>query len=310
VPSDPDQVAVGVLTWRGEASTRRCLTTLLALGSIPAADIVVVDNDSGTGEGDRLAAEFGVAALTMPANGGVAYGYNAAIRWARERGRGHVLLLNNDVVVSQPDLIDRMVEAGGPRIAAVGTLIEDRDGTVWSAGGFLKRWLGHAGRARDPRRDEPYDVDWLDGSAVLVSVAAACEIGGLAEDFFLYWEEVDWCTRARRAGWRCVLQPRARITHERGASATGRQTRYYALRNSLLFQRRNASAAQLVTGLGAWVFGRLPVFVVRRIVEGASPREALSDARSAVVWHLRDAAAKRAWRVPPIGPDVCGRAGE
>jgi GT2 family glycosyltransferase len=310
VPSDNAQVAVAVLTWHGEESTRRCLVSLLALGSIPAGDIVVVDNDSGTGEGDRLAAEFGVSALTMQRNGGVAYGYNAAIRWARGRGCGHVLLLNNDVLTTQPDLIERLLEGTGPRIAAVGPVIEDRDGSVWSAGGFLRRWLGHAGRWREPRASEPYDVDWLDGSAVLVSIAAACEVGGLSEDFFLYWEEVDWCTRARRAGWRCVLQPRAIITHERSASATGRQTRYYALRNSLLFQRRNASAAQLVTGLGAWILGRLPVFIVRRIREGASPREVVSDARSAVAWHVDDARRRRSWRIAATGPNVCGQASE
>jgi GT2 family glycosyltransferase len=298
---------VAVLTWRGEAATRRCLGSLAVLNQRPA-DVVVVDNDSGTGEGRRLATEFGVAALTLPRNGGVGYGYNAAIRWARERGCSHVLLLNNDTVVGQPDVLERLVEACDEGTAAVGPVVVEADGSVWSAGGVVRWTVGHAQRVRAPRQSLPYAVDWLDGSALLLSIGAACRIGGLSEDFFLYWEETDWCVRASRAGLRCVVQPLARITHERGRSATGRQTRFYALRNSLLFMRRNGSPGANLTSLVAYLLVRLPVFVARRLREGGSIREVASDALAALGWNVRDAVRRRAWRRPAEGADVCGPA--
>jgi GT2 family glycosyltransferase len=300
------RVAVAVLTWRGEAQSRSCLESLRQLAQWPA-DILVVDNDSGTGEGDRLASDFGVAGLTLPRNGGVAYGYNAAMRWARQAGCSHVLLMNNDVVLPRPDVIDLLVEAMDGSTAAAGPVVRDEDGNTWSAGGTLQWWTGNAKRLRRPRSESPYAVDWLDGSAMLVRLEAACKVGGLSEDFFLYWEETDWCVRAARAKFRCVVQPEASITHARGASATSRQTRSYALRNSLLFMRRNGSLAANVTSTLAWLFVRLPIYFVRRRGEGERLREATRDAVEALAWNLGDAIRRRSWRVAADGPGVCTR---
>ncbi len=70
---------------------------------------LVIDNGSQTGEGERLAAEFGVASVTLPENGGVAVGYNAAISWAQEQGASHVLLSNNDLTFTDPDLATQLL---------------------------------------------------------------------------------------------------------------------------------------------------------------------------------------------------------
>jgi GT2 family glycosyltransferase len=300
----PRRPAVAVLTWRGEDTTRRCLASLRVLGEWPE-DVLVVDNDSGTGEGSRLADEFGIAALTLSRNDGVAGGYNAAIGWACRRGYEQILLLNNDVIVSDARLVDRLAQAAGPRVAAVGPVVREADGTVWSAGGRIDWLTGHARRLHKPLDATPYIVDWVDGSCLLVRIDAVREVGGLSEAFFLYWEEVDWCVRAKRHGLRCVVDPATSVTHLRGASATGRQTRAFALRNSLLFMRRNGGWLSNATSLGAYAIIRVPTFLLRRIREGAPPREALGDAARAVGWNVRDAAGRRAWRRPADGPEVC-----
>ena len=122
-------VAIGILTWRGYDATRDCLNSLRILSQWPIPT-VVVDNHSGTGEGARLAEEFGapVEALTLPTNGGVPLGYNAAIRWASARGASHVLLLNNDVLATDPDMISELLRAAGDDVAATGPIVCDSDG--------------------------------------------------------------------------------------------------------------------------------------------------------------------------------------
>jgi GT2 family glycosyltransferase len=296
-------IAVAILTWRGEAASRQCLESVRALAPAPAA-VAIVDNDSGTGEGIRLAAEFGVEALTLPANGGVAGGYNAAISWARDRSRSHVLLLNNDVLIRQTDLLGRFAGAlTAPRIAAVGPVIQEADGSIWSAGGRMWRAVGHASRRRNPSASTAYDVDWIDGSAMLMSVDACCATGGLAQDYFLYWEETDWCTRARRAGYRVVVEPSAVITHQRGGTVPALTTRRYALRNSLLFVRRNLRGWRALTATAFWLVVRVPVFVVR-VSRAHGPRAAAAGLRDAIAWHARDTR-RRGWSLEADGPEMC-----
>jgi GT2 family glycosyltransferase len=300
------QPAIAVLTWRGYETTRACLESLRVLAQWPA-DIVVVDNDSGTSEGDRLAAETGVAGLTLDRNGGVAFGYNAAIRWAREHGHKQVLLLNNDTLLTDAATIDRLASLmADPSVAAAGPLIKGHDGEIASAGGRIGGLTGHAFRLRRPRGPAPYEVDWLDGSCLMVSVDAVCAIGGLSEDFFLYWEETDWCTRARARGFRCVVDPGTSITHAGGATASSRVTRRYALRNSLLFMRRNGTRRELALWLAGYVLIRVPVFLVRRLRQGAPLREAVADAVEAIGWNVRDTRS-RGFRLPADGPAVCNQ---
>jgi N-acetylglucosaminyl-diphospho-decaprenol L-rhamnosyltransferase len=285
--------------------TRACIRSLELLDGWPLPT-VIVDNGSGTGEGDRLAAEWGenVQSLTLPINGGVGAGYNAAVRRAKTTGARFVLLLNNDVKVAQGDLLERLGAAATPGIAAVGPVIRESHGGIWSAGGQQSQLTGHASHRRKVLVLEAYEADWLDGSAMLVSIDAACQIGGFAEEYFLYWEETDWCARARRAGFGLKIQPDAFIVHERGGTALPLQTRQYALRNSLLFIRRNIRGWRAAVAAILWCSIRIPVFVVR-VSRAHGPRSSVVGVLIALRWHARDIL-RRGWKVHPTGPDVCG----
>lgn len=298
---------IAILTWRGETTTRACLASLRRPGGWTGRTLVI-DNGSQTGEGERLAAEFGVASVTLPENGGVAVGYNAAISWAQEQGASHVLLSNNDLTFTDPDLATQLLAHAAPDIAAIGPVVRSGDGTIVSAGGRMHRWTGHAERTRVVWASRPYEVDTLDGSCMLVSIEAVCTIGGLAPEFFLYWEETDWCTRAREAGFRLVVDPSASVIHAGTQSGDLRQTRRYALRNSLLYLRRNVRGTPALTTALAWWLGRVPVFLVRRVLERAGPRSAIGDASWAISWHWRDIRA-RGWRRAADGPDLCAVGG-
>lgn len=294
-------MAAAVLTWRGEEASRACLRSLLGL--LGPEMTAIVDNGSGTGEGARLAEEFGITEVTLAENGGVPAGYNAAIGWARDRGVSHVLLANNDLDFNDASLIRALADIADSDVAAVGPAVVTDNGSLWSTGVEIGRWSGHA-RRLTARANGPMAVDAIDGACMLVSVDAACRVGGLAPEFFLYWEETDWCTRARSAGYRILVEPRVSVVHHGRGSGSLRQTRRYALRNSLLYLRRNVRGAAGVTGAAAWLLVRMPVFVIRSLRERAGFRAVGADLRWALGWHLRDVAA-HGWGRSATGPDPC-----
>src|SRR5262249_39404424 len=145
-----------------------------------------------------------------------------AITDALARGADYVLLLNNDTEL-HPDLLDELVHVArtDARIGAVGSkniMMEDHQ-TVWGAYGEVRyHWkLVELIGPRQPDGPEfscVKDVDWVIGNGVMLSRAAAETVGGFDESFFGYHEDVDWCERARRAGFRVVYDGRAIIYHK------------------------------------------------------------------------------------------------
>ncbi|MDP3766842.1 MAG: glycosyltransferase family 2 protein [Dehalococcoidia bacterium] len=257
--STPSVTAI-VLNWCGEDVTRECLQSLL-VADYPSLTILLIDNGSPDGSGERLHAAFpGVAYLQTGANLGYTGGNNAGIRWALEGGAEQVLVLNNDTVV-EPAAVTHLVEAaaGGARVGAVVPKIlhyaaPDR---IWFGGGVMSRIRGlglHERRGeRDiPMADEPLrDVTFVTGCCCLFSADALRRVGGFAEDFFAYIEDVELSLRLSRAGYRLLYQPAARVLHRvplhDGAAPTPFQIlhrdrnrrrlvrRHYGWRDRLLF---------------------------------------------------------------------------
>lgn len=221
---------------------------LLAAGDDPAAAAAPVG---------------GVWLVDNAANLGYAAGNNVGLRLALlDPGCSHVWILNNDTVVA-PDalgqLLDRM--AARPDIGLCGsTLVYDHDRqTVQAFGGSAySRWSGrtrhlgaHSRLAEVPASAEPVEeaMACVVGAAMLARRDWFAAAGLLAEDYFLYFEEIDWATRAARAactGQRLGLgwAPRSIVFHKEGASvgttADGGSplSLFYLFRNRLRFAAR------------------------------------------------------------------------
>lgn len=299
---EPDQSArllVAVLTWNGLETTRACLASLRTLRRWPVP-VVVVDNGSQEPEGERLAEESGppVRAIRLDPNRGVPGGYNAGLAAAAAAGASHVLLMNNDTLVIDPDMLDRLLSCAGVDVAAVAPLTLESDGRVFSAGGELSWWTGLSRHRRVPRSThQPYEAAWLDGPCLLVSLEAYRRVGGFDEVFVTYWEDVDWCVRARRAGLRLLVEPRTRIVHLRGRTNTATRAEAMHLRNRILFMRRHGGRIQNLVSGAFLLTIHLPAFLARRAAKGRL-REAAAAAVEAVRWNLADAWAMGAWRRP------------
>jgi GT2 family glycosyltransferase len=250
------RVAVVILNWRRPGLTAACLESL-ARSDYPAWSAIVVDNGSGDDSVAMLGERFpGATVLENGRNLGFAAGNNPGIAHAMRAGSDYVLLLNDDTEVA-PDLIRTLVAVAesDPRIGMVGPkiLYADSPNVIWSAGGTISR----LGVSRHRRVDEPgigddepvVDVDYATGCAVLVRRGVLERVGALDERFYMYYEETEWCARARRAGFRVVYAPRARVWHKIAPNARSGAPFYYYLmtRNRLLYLR--------ASGASAWVIG-------------------------------------------------------
>ena len=273
------KVAVVVLNWNGTDDTIECLESLAQL-DYPNAEIVLVDNGSEPPAAAALGARFPqVTCIQLDENTGYAGGNNVGIRYALEHGHQYVWVLNNDTVV-QPDSLRLAVETAltDARIGVVGVkILAMEDPTrVWVAYGqvtyrqSLVRLIGYFWKD-DGRFDEQCDVEWVPGTAMLLSRAAVERLGGFDEEFFAYHEDVDWCTGARQAGFRIVFEPKSIIYHKGHRSSGGRvyvsPRQYLAGRNMVLFVRKRANPLQALK-FTAFVLATLPAQYLRRLASG------------------------------------------
>jgi len=169
-------------------------------------------------------------------------------------GAAYIWLLNNDTVVdpaSLSALVDVVRTDPSVGFAASKIYYQDKPGTLWYAGGYLSPtwgWSRHRGgdEPDEGQHDELAAVDFATGCSLLARASAVRSIGPMDESYFLYWEDIDWSERARRADWRVVYVPGSRIWHKLGGSSPGRRRHVqwrYEGRNRLLFYSRHRPSA-------------------------------------------------------------------
>lgn len=176
-------------------------------------------------------------------NGGFAFGNNAAIKPAMESDAPprYVLLLNPDTVV-RPGAIESLHQflETHPAVGMVGSRLEDPDGTpqasafrfpgilselLWTMrlGLLSKLFSNHV--IAQPIQNTSHQTDWVAGASVLVRREVFEQVGLLDDGFFLYYEEVEFCLRAKRAGWQCWYEPCSHVVHLVGAASGISDTR-------------------------------------------------------------------------------------
>ena len=251
-------VAVVILTWNGKDDILRCLSTLPRI-RYSNWSATVVDNASTDGTVGVIRSAYPEQRiLVMDKNLGFCGGNNRGIADALARGADYVLLLNNDTEL-HPDLLDELVSVArtDPTIGAVGAknILMDDHRLIWAAYAVLRYdrdlvcMLG-VSQPDAPEYSCVKDVDSVIGNGMLISRAALGVVSGFDEHFFGYHEDVDWCARARRAGFRLVYNGHAIIYHKGlGASRPTAKTPfpvcYFHGRNSILFACKHASRWQL-----------------------------------------------------------------
>jgi len=292
------RVVLLILTWNRRDDVLRCVASLSRL-TYPNCLPVVIDNASA--DGTVAALRDGYPDLTIIQNAhnlGYAGGNNVGLRWALEHAADYVLIINNDTEVTA-DMVTELVRVAesDATIGVVGcrNILMDDPTRLWGAHGvltygpFVVRTDGE-GMPDGPRWQVVKEVDWVIGNGYLWRRAALERVGLLDESFFAYHEDVDWCLRARTAGFRVVYAGTASILHKGAAHAEGAQrhallTWYILGRNSVRLVRKYARWHQamrfalLCSGAAAFRLGRA---LLRRLL----PTSGSGHARAAELWAM------------------------
>jgi GT2 family glycosyltransferase len=240
-------LSVIVLNYNTRVNLRACLQSL---ERPPSSEVLVVDNASSDGSADMVEAEFPwVRLIRSPRNGGFAYGNNQALRVATGEA---ILLLNPDTLVPRGGIaglmrvLDEQPEAGvvGPRLLrpdgsmhlACRRSFPTPEVAFYRIVGLSRMFPSNPRFGRynltfiDPTL--PIEVDSVCGACMLVRRSVVEQVGLLDERFFMYGEDLDWCLRARAAGWTVRYEPSVVVEHQHGAAS-----RHRALRTNLYFFR-------------------------------------------------------------------------
>ena len=232
-------VVVVIVNYRTGELVVNCLESLKKiLGE--SVKVIVVDNCSGDSSVDLIGKwvcdNQNASLVCSEINTGFSGGNNLAIRYAKDQGflADYVWLLNPDTVV-RDDALQNLVSfmQQNPKVGIAGSRLEDLDGTAQcSAFRFhtvlseldnglklgvvsklLQNWL-----VALPISDTPACVDWVAGASMLIRDRVFDDIGLFDEEYFLYFEETDFCLQAKKAGWSCWYVPTSRVVHFAGSS--------------------------------------------------------------------------------------------
>jgi len=288
-------LSVIILNFNTREHLRNCLESLRAEGSTLETEVLVVDNASSDGSPDMVAAEFRWATLIRSQrNGGYAYGNNLGL----SRARGDAILLLNPDTLLAPGSLTRLKERldQHPEAGVVGPKLVRPDGSMHlacrrsfptPAVAFYR--ISGVSRLfpRSPRfgrynmtyldPDQPIEVDSVCGACLLVRRPVIDRIGFLDERFFMYGEDLDWCLRAREAGWTVRYEPSIVVRHQHGAASRQRalRTTFHFFRAMDLFYRKHYVNRYhpLVTGaVRTAIYGALAVSVFRSLLTMPSQR--------------------------------------
>lgn len=295
------RLLVVIVNYRSASLCIDCLRSLAPeVARTPGSRVVVTDAPAG----DDSVARIGSAIeqngwadwcrlVPLEKNGGFAYGNNAAVRpaLAGDDPPQYVLLLNPDTVV-RPGAIGALLDFmdANPKAGIAGSRLEHPDGTPQRSafrfhtvlseleaglrlGPVSKVLRNRVVAPPVPQGDVPVPTDWVAGASMIVRREVFGAIGLLDEAYFMYFEEVDFCLRAARAGWPCWYVPASRVVHLVGQSsgvtdvkqANKRRPKYWFESRRRYFLRNHGVVKTAVADL-LWM-AAFASFRVRRLVQ-------------------------------------------
>ena len=250
------EVFIIILNYNGKKDTLECLDSLKKI-DYQYNEIVLVENGSSDDSENAIKKEFPyVKLIKIKNNAGFTGGNNIGIRSVLKQKADYILLLNNDTIVDKRFLSEMMKVAES----------DEKIGIVCPKVYFYSRpkILQYAGLRFDISRgksvlkgydeedigqfDDIMEMDFCGGTCMLVRREVFEKVGLFDEDYFTYFEDNDLGFRVKKAGYKIMFCPGAKIWHKVSASSGGQENplkEYYMSRNRVLFMRKNATKGQL-----------------------------------------------------------------
>ncbi|MBK0329343.1 glycosyltransferase family 2 protein [Rhodobacteraceae bacterium F11138] len=313
-------IGVSIINYKTAALTIACVQSVLAdIGDLPVR-IVVVDNASGDGSAEHIAtwiaeqpADTPIELIRSGVNTGFSGGHNMGMS---ALDTDWYLLLNSDGVLRRGFLKALQAAAGSkPDIGMITPQIETDDGNIqvscfrfhspWSelirgaGSGPVTRILKNHVVALQPPVN-PEQIEWASFACILLNARMVKQIGPMDEGYFLYFEDAEYCLRARRAGWSIAQDTQAVMVHYRGGSGPVKaleQARkrlppyFYASRTRFYRQAYGIFGPWLANLM--WSAGRL-MAQVRQLLGKPAPRRIEAEPRDIWTNALRPLGPRRA----------------
>jgi O-antigen biosynthesis protein len=271
-------LSIVIVSYRVKEYLRNCLRSVFDHAPGVPFEVLVVDNHSGDGSAEMVAASFPEAILIENREN---VGFGRAANQALRRCSGcSLLLLNPDAEVfpsTLPAMLRFMEEH--PEAGALGA-------RTWTDSGRTLRWADHRSiplalqwleisgfggwlpANRLSRRawerdwgifhaEGPYEVETVSGHCLMTRRETVEQVGLLDERFFMYFEDLDWCRRMRRRGWRLFVDGRCDVVHHLSRSPKGEGFERLFLAGMRLYLRKHHGASVATAGLAAVLSGRL-----------------------------------------------------
>ncbi len=238
-----------IVNYNGADDTNACVDSLLR-SSYKNLKIIIVDNNSTTGKVkyNNIITREKCEILYQEENLGFAGANNVGIRYAMELKSAYILIINNDTVVTQGfltplieicDLNDKVGIATGKIF-----YYDDRD-VLWFGGSYYDKKrcefkIDGIGRKEENRHNQRREIPFATGCLWLVPTKVFETVGLMREDYFLYYEDADYCERVKQSGYRIMYEPDSVIYHKESRSTKrgSDSYQYYNIRNYLIYTRR------------------------------------------------------------------------
>ncbi len=288
---------VSIINWNDSSRTNECLSGITNIDKTIQPDVYLTDNNS---QKEKLVIDKSILnslkSITVnnnSTNKGFAGGHNDAIRYALDGEYDYVCLLNNDTEIIDSLVFEKLIdelEDNDNAVASAPTILSSlQPPTVWYGGGTMNiksANVHHDNVGVDPdsiNSTSVKQVSFLTGCCLMISLRDKTLDVLLSEDYFLYWEDTDWCARMLQNNKQLLYVPDAKILHNTSSSLGIRSSTYayYNIRNRLLFGHRwsslnSALPSNIVIGLKYIVLSlkrpastpKTVVYVIKATIDG------------------------------------------
>ena len=241
-----NKIAVIILNYFGDEDTIECLESLSKFSSGESIEIYVVDNGSSAdiSLADNKACNF--IYIKNEVNLGFAEGNNVGIRRALANNVDFILLLNNDTVLIDNSIFVLAEKLMGEKDLGIGGIVNyyySDPEKLWQAG-CINNFITTTPKPItkfDAKIDNLTYVDYIPGASMLIKSEVLNKIGLLDDRYFAYYEEYDFCQRAKKAGYGIAFLQNSKILHKVGKSSPSKVKQYLRTRNGMIFYSMHAN---------------------------------------------------------------------
>ena len=245
-----DRACIVILNYQNYWDTIHCVESFQKLyPSSGDYEIVIVDNHSKNDSLEELRTKLeNVTIIESTENRGYAAGNNIGLAYAKDKNFDYICILNNDTIILEDFLtpcISKLKEDDSIGIVGPVLLEYDTDDCVQSTGGdiFISKGIVTLKNHHKKRHeiDEIVDCDYVGGACMVFSTSLLDLVGFIPENYFLFFEETEWCYSIKMQGLRNICLRNAAIQHKGSVSikAIGGLQNYLMNRNRVIFVKRN-----------------------------------------------------------------------